>query len=384
MKRQYAYQFRLQLTQEQTEYFIQSAGCVRKVWNYFLAEKLQSQQGKYQGYAYYANKLPQLKQELDYLKKSPSQALQQTLKNLDKAFKGFFKGISQHPVFKKKDKYKVLHFPQGFKQPCDGKIFLPKLGYVDFIQHRKIHPDFKIKNVYIREKGTHFYISLQGEIEETIPKITLRKMCGIDLGIKHFLVSNQKEFVQSLNKYQQSLTKLQNLQRKLTLKTKGSNSWLKLKKQLVKLHHHIANSRKDFNHKLSRLLANNYDIIVCEDLNIQAMLKTGNSKLNLQILDQAWYQFKTFLKYKMEWQGKKLIEVNPAYTSQTCSCCGYISRKNRKSQASFKCVKCGLTLNADENASINILRKGLKQLSSTEQTTVLAKAISEATSFRAW
>lgn len=154
---------------------------------------------------------------------------------------------------------------------------------------------------------------------------------------------------------------------------------VKIKKQLAKLHHHIANSRKDFNHKLSRLLANNYDVIVCEDLNIQAMLKTGNSKLNLQILDQAWGQFKTFLKYKMEWQGKKLIEVNPAYTKLSVKLalvklCGHISRKNRKSQASFKCVKCGLTLNANENASVNILRKGLKQLSSTEQTTVLAQS----------
>ena len=266
----------------------------------------------------------------------------------------------------------------------EGKIFLPKLGQVDFIQHRTIHPDFKIKNVYVRQKGKHFELTLQGEQTVVLPKITLRKMCGLDLGIKHFLVSSKKEFLSPLNKYQHHIEKLKFLQRKLSLKTKGSRSWHKIYTQLNALHQHIANCRKDFNHKLSRYFADCYDIVVCEKLSIQKMLEKGSAKLNLQILDQGWHQFKTFLKYKMDWLNKKVVEVNPAYTSQTCSHCGHIAKANRPSQASFCCVKCGLTLNADENASRNILLKGFQQLNTLEQGGVVALAIAEATSFKAW
>ena len=385
-KRRYAYQFRLKLNQEQIAQFVQSAGCVRKVWNYFLAETQAREDKKYTGYEHQAKALTVLKKEeaFSYLNYAPSQALQQTLKNLSQAFKAFFEKRAAYPVFKKKSNYKVIHFPQGFKLTGEGKIFLPKLGRVDFIQHRTIHPDFKIKNVYIRQKGKHFDITLQGEQAVVLPKITLRKMCGLDLGIKHFLVSSKKEFLSPLNKYQHNLEKLKFLQRKLSLKTKGSRSWHKVHIQLTQLHHHIANCRKDFNHKLSRYFADCYDIIVCEKLSIQKMLEKGSAKLNLQILDQGWYQFKTFLSYKLAWQGKQLIEVNPAYTSQTCSHCGHIAKANRLTQASFCCVKCGLTLNADENASRNILLKGFQQLNTLEQGGVVAFAIAEATSFKEW
>ena len=352
-KRRYAYQFRLKLNQEQIAQFVQSAGCVRKVWNYFLAE---TQNKKYTGYENQAKALTALKKEeaFSYLNHAPSQALQQTLKNLSKAFKAFFEKRAAYPVFKKKANYKVIHFPQGFKLIGEGKVFLPKLGNVDFIQHRTIHPDFKIKNVYMRQKSKHFELTLQGEQTVVLPKITLRKMCGLDLGIKHFLVSSKKEFLSPLNKYQHNLDQ------------------------------HIANCRKDFNHKLSRYFADRYDIIVCENLSIQKMLEKGSAKLNLQILDHGWQQFKIFLKYKMNWLNKKVVEVNPAYTSQTCSHCGHIAKANRPSQASFCCVKCGLTLNADENASRNILLKGFQQLNTLEQGGVVAFAIAEATSFKAW
>ena len=385
-KRQYAYQFRLQLTKEQTVQFVQSAGCVRKVWNHFLADTQSREDKKYQGYENQAKALTELKKDkvFDYLNQAPSQALQQTLKNLSKAFKAFFEKRAAYPVFKKKAQYKALHFPQGFKLVCEGKIFLPKLGYVDFIQHRAIHPDFKIKNVYIRQKGNHFYLSLQGEQAVFIPKITLRKMCGLDLGIKHFLVSSKKEFLSPLNKYQHNVDKLKILQKTLSLKTKGSKSWHKIHAQLNALYVHIANCRKDFNHKLSHFFADRYDMVVCEKLSIQKMLEKGSSKLNSQILDQGWYQFKTFLSYKLAWQGKQLIEVNPAYTSQTCSRCGYVAKANRPTQAKFCCQHCGLTLNADENASKNILIKGFQQLSTLEQGEVVAHAIAGATSFKAW
>ena len=424
-KRQYAYQFRCQLTEEQTIQFVQFAGCVRKVWNYFLSEidkaeeryktkikqeklkeaeqvkldidtlekilseekqdkvtsnkKVKGKKSKknysYKGYHHYAKLLTKLKakKKYFYLKDCPSQALQQTLINLDKGFQRFFKKEAEHPVFKKKAKYKAIHFPQGFDFKGEGQINLPKIGLVRFIQHRPLHPDFTIKNVYIREKAGHFYLSLQGEI--AVPDLTerpsLRKVIGFDLGITHFLVSNKKDYVTPLNKYQQQLKHLQALQKGLKAKTKFSTNWARLQQRIAKKHHHITNCRKNFNHQLSRYLANHYDIVFLEKLDIQAMLTKGSRNLNLQILDQGWYQFKTFLKYKLGWQSKKMIEVDPAYTSQGCSYCGHISRSNRQSQSQFCCVKCGFATHADYQASLNIFKRGLPQLDKEERSVIL-------------
>ena len=437
-KRQYAYQFRCQLTKEQTVQFVQFAGCVRKVWNHFLSEigkaedrykaklkakieqeklnkeaeqvkldvdtleKILSEEnhseihseekqdkvtsnkkakGKkskknysYKGYHHYAKLLTKMKvkKKYFYLKDCPSQALQQTLINLDKGFQRFFKKEAEHPVFKKKAKYKVIHFPQKFQlfPEVNGKgtILLPKIGYVQYIAHRPLHPDFEIKNVYIREKAGHFYLFLQGEISEPdlVKQPSLRKVIGLDLGITHFFTSNQLGWIKPLNKYQQQLKRLQLLQRKLKTKTKFSTNWMRLQRQIAKKHHHIANCRKNFNHQLSRYLANRYDVVFLENLDIQAMLAKGKHKLNMQILDQGWFQFKTFLSYKMAWLNKKVIEVNPAYTSQTCAYCGHISQENRPTQAQFCCTRCGFTANADYQASLNIIKKGLKQLNKAD------------------
>ena len=438
-KRQYAYQFRLQLTQEQTVQIVQSAGCVRKVWNYFLAKieqaeekykaklkaEVEAEQAKlkdktqleanleasspsekqpqdnsekttknkiklktksYKGYRHYAGLLTKLKtkKKYAYLNNCPSQALQQTLKNLDKGFKRFFKKEAEHPVFKKKAKYKAIHFPQGYQlfPEVNGKgtIYLPKIGHVQYIAHRPLHPDFIIKNVYVREKAGSFYLSLQGEIKEAdlAKKPTLRKAIGLDLGITHFLTSSQLEWIKPLNKYQQQLHHLQSLQSQLKAKTKFSTNWMRVQHRIAKKHHHIANCRKNFNHQLSRYLADRYDAIFIEKLDIQAMLAQGKHKLNLQILDQGWYQFRTFLKYKMEWQAKKVIEVNPAYTSQTCASCGHISRENRKTQSQFCCVKCGFVANADYQASLNIAQRGIMQLEKDDQKTIFQELFHQA------
>ena len=439
MKRTFAYQYRLDLTDAQYQAFVRWAGCVRKVWNYFLGEvkksedrykakikaESKSEQAKldadtsaekiqdisssdketdnksakdkakskkkktksYKGYHHYASRLTRLKakKKYAYLNDCPSQALQQTLKNMDKAFQRFFKKEAEHPVFKKKSKYKAIHFPQGFQlfPEVNGKgvIRLPKIGYVRYIAHRPIHPDFEIKNVYVRERGGHFYLSLQGEINEPdlAERPSLRKVIGLDLGIKHFFTTNQLEWVKPLNKYQRQLAHLQSLQRQLTTKTKFSTNWMRLQRRIAKKHHHIANCRKNFNHQLSRYIADHYDAVFLEKLDIQAMLAKGGHKLNMQILDQGWYQFKTFLKYKMEWLNKAYIEVDPAYTSQACAFCGHTSRGNRPTQSQFRCLSCGFTANADYQASLNIARRGLTQLEKDDQTVIFQDLFRQAT-----
>ena len=439
MKKTFAYQYRLDLTDAQYKEFVRWAGCVRKVWNYFLGEvkkaedrykaklKTKSEQAKldaeasaektqddsssnkntnkktkgkvkskakakkknrsYKGYHHYASRLTRLKtkKKYAYLNDCPSQALQQTLINLDKGFQRFFKKEAGYPVFKKKSKYKAIHFPQGYQlfPEVNGKgvIRLPKIGYVHYIAHHPIHPDFEIKNVYVRERGGHFYLSLQGEINEPdlAERPSLRKVIGLDLGIKHFFTTNQLEWVKPLNKYQRQLTHLQSLQRQLTTKTKFSTNWIRLQRRIAKKHHHIANCRKNFNHQLSRYIADHYDAVFLEKLDIQAMLAKGGHKLNMQILDQGWYQFKTFLKYKMEWLNKAFVEIDPAYTSQACACCGHTSRGNRPTQSQFRCLSCGFTANADYQASLNIARRGLTQLDKEDQTVIFQDLFRQAT-----
>ena len=439
MKKTFVYQYRLDLTNAQYQEFVRWAGCVRKVWNYFLGEvkkaedrykaklKTKSEQAKldaeasaektqddsssnkntnkktkgkvkskakakkknrsYKGYHHYASRLTRLKakKKYAYLNDCPSQALQQTLINLDKGFQRFFKKEAGYPVFKKKSKYKAIHFPQGYQlfPEVNGKgvIRLPKIGYVHYIAHHPIHPDFEIKNVYVRERGGHFYLSLQGEINEPdlAERPSLRKVIGLDLGIKHFFTTNQLEWVKPLNKYQRQLAHLQSLQRQLTTKTKFSTNWMRLQRRIAKKHHHIANCRKNFNHQLSRYIADRYDAVFLEKLDIQAMLAKGGHKLNMQILDQGWYQFKTFLKYKMEWLNKAFVEVDPAYTSQACACCGHISRGNRPTQSQFRCLSCGFTANADYQASLNIARRGLTQLEKDDQSVIFQDLFRQAT-----
>ena len=445
MKRTFAYQYRLDLTDAQYQEFVCWAGCVRKIWNYFLSEikkaedrykaklKTESEQAKldaevdaekskdaslsnketdnkkaktkgnsktksktkskkkknrsYKGYHHYASRLTRLKakKKYAYLNDCPSQALQQALINLDKGFKRFFKKEAGYPVFKKKSKYKAIHFPQGYQlfPEVNGKgvIRLPKIGYVRYIEHRPIHPDFEIKNVYVREKGGHFYLSLQGEINDLdlAERPSLRKVIGLDVGIKHFFTTNQLEWVKPLNKYQRQLAHLQSLQRQLTTKTKFSTNWMRLQRRIAKKHHYITNCRKNFNHQLSRYMADHYDAVFLEKLDIQAMLAKGGHKLNMQILDQGWYQFKTLLKYKMEWLDKAYIEVDPAYTSQACAFCGHTSRGNRPTQSQFRCLSCGFTANADYQASLNIARRGLTQLDKDDQTVIFQDLFRQAT-----
>ena len=439
MKKTFAYQYRLDLTNAQYQEFVRWAGCVRKVWNYFLGEvkkaedrykaklKTKSEQAKldaeasaektqddsssnkntnkktkgkvkskakakkknrsYKGYHHYASRLTRLKtkKKYAYLNDCPSQALQQTLINLDKGFQRFFKKEAGYPVFKKKSKYKAIHFPQGYQlfPEVNGKgvIRLPKIGYVHYIAHHPIHPDFEIKNVYVRERGGHFYLSLQGEINEPdlAERPSLRKVIGLDLGIKHFFTTNQLEWVKPLNKYQRQLAHLQSLQRQLTTKTKFSTNWMRLQRRIAKKHHHIANCRKNFNHQLSRYIADHYDAVFLEKLDIQAMLAKGGHKLNMQILDQGWYQFKMLLKYKIEWLNKAYIEVDPAYTSQACAFCGHTSRGNRPTQSQFRCLSCGFTANADYQASLNIARRGLTQLEKDDQSVIFQDLFRQAT-----
>lgn len=379
---QRAYKFRLEPNREQTEKLFQFSGCARYVWNKALAiqKELLKETGKRKSFADMCKLLTGWKNEETtlWLKDAPVHALQQSLKNLDKAYSNYFnpKLVAKEPVFKKKGIY------NSFKESdskCfstkDNKIKLPKLGEIKFRKSREIKgiP----KNVTVTMKGKHWFVSVQTEKEVNIAERELTSSVGIDLGIKKFVALSDETDIKPLNSFKKLENKLAKEQRKLARKQKKSNRWKKQKAKISDIHIKIANVRNDFLHKNSTVISKNHALIVVEDLKVSNMSKSekgtlenpgknvkAKSGLNKAILDQGWSTFKNMLEYKQLWNGGLLLKVPPQNTSRECSKCGYISKENRKTQAKFKCMdpECNHEENADTNAAKVIKAAGLAVL----------------------
>ena len=369
-----AYKLRIYPTLEQISFFVRSFGCVRKVYNLMLEDRKKAYEEyksteikiKYPTPAKYKEKYP-------YLKEVDSLALANAQLNLEKAFKNFLKN---------KDfgfpRYKCKSNPvQSYTTNNQNTIYIDK-GYIKLPKLKslvkvKMHREIKgvIKSVTVsRNSINHYFVSVlcQEEITE-LPKSN--KNIGIDLGIKEFAVMSDNTKVENLkliNKYE---VKLKREQRKLSKrkeivkisnkKLSDSKNYQKQKKKIAKIHNKIRNKRKDFINKLSTDIINNHDIICIEDLNIKGMLK--NHKLARSISDVSWNAFVRQLEYKANWYGRKIVRVPRFYpSSKTCSCCGNVKETLKLSERIYHCECCGLEIDRDYNASINILRKGLEIL----------------------
>jgi len=357
---------------------MQFAGCCRFVWNKALAlQKARLDTGERAlGYNMLALQLPDWKKEHPFLNEAPSQALQQVLMNLDRALKDAFdkeQPDKLFPTFKKKfiatDSFR---YPQGFK--IEGKrIFLPKLGWISFNKSRAI--EGTPKNVTVSRKGSNWFVSIQTEMDVEQPVHPSSSITAGDRGIKRFLTLSDGSYYEPLNAFRKMENKLALEQQRLARKTKKSKNWCKQKAKITKLHIKIADMRNDFLHKLSTDISKSHAAVVLEDLKVKNMsasakgtLETPGRKvkqksgLNKSILDQGWGNFRIYLEYKQIRRGGMVLYVNPAHTSQMCSSCGHIHPGNRKSQSAFICQACGLAMNADHNAALNILRAGHAQL----------------------
>ncbi len=370
-----SFKYQLRLTSEQEQLCNQTAGSCRYTWNKGLALKKELWEKKKEKLSRFDldKLLKEWKKEYNWLSLPPSQSLQQVNKDLDQAFKNFFKG-SGYPKFKKKGINDSFRIPQNITLMRQlskkvGQVKLPKLGIVRFTKTREIEGE--IRNVTISKKCNRWYIAFNCKLD--IPELKEKKQSeiGIDRGIKIFAQCSDKTAIHTVSSLKKNLNRLARLQRRLAKKKKFSSNWRKTKAKIEKLYYHIANIRKDFLHKTSTKLAKSHSLIVMEDLKIKNMTKSargtienpGNnvkvkSGLNRSILDQGWSMFKDFLSYKMNWYGGDLVLINPKNTSITCSICGHIAKENRESLTKFKCVKCKHTENADLNASKNILAEG--------------------------
>ena len=282
-----------------------------------------------------------------YQKEVYSQVLQDVIKRVEKSFNKFFTGAG-YPRFQGRNRYDSFTFPQSGFSIIDGKLKLSKIGEIKIKQHREI--EGQIKTCTIKRDVDQWYVSFSCEVEPETLDPTGQSV-GIDVGLKSLITLSTGEQVEPPKYLRHSEDKLVKAQRKLSKKQKKSKNRDKQRVEVAKIHRKIRNQRKDFNHKLSYELVNNYDTIVFEKLQITNMVK--NHHLAKSIQDASWYQLIQFTQYKAEYAGRNVELVDPRNTSKTCSNCGHI-QDMPLSQRTYNCPVCGNVMDRDHNAAINI------------------------------
>ena len=402
------YKFRLLPNKEQEILLNQAIGSARFVWNQILAKSFEMfAKDEYIRYETIEKNLVPLKKkpEFSFLGQTYSACLQQKIRDLAQAWNKYYnpkeharlKENKRKPrkpkFFKLTDGSEVQLRPlmprfkkksdgeQSFRLPfadCDvagGRVSLPKgTGWIRFKKSQEIIG--KITSVTIKKICGLWYVSFCTNREIKQPLHPSKSAIGVDLGIKKLVTTSDGQVFEPINSFKANQLKLARLQRKLKKKTKFSENWKKLNLKINKLHHHIANIRHDYLHKVTTTLSKNHAMIVVEDLKVANMSKSASrtpenqgknvkakSGLNKSILDQGWSMLVGMLEYKQQWRGGLLVKVDPKYTSQTCSSCGHVAKENRLTQAKFECIECDFSENADINASRNILAVGHTVLS---------------------
>lgn len=376
MQRLQAFKYELMQTGEQHRQMRRFAGSCRFVFNKALAlQKERYEQGeKKLAYAGLCKKLTAWRNgpETPWLKDAPVHPLQQTLKDLERAYSNFFAKRADLPCFKKKGQRDSFRYPDPKQIKLDqanSRIFLPKLGWLRYRNSRDVLGE--LRNVTVSLSGGKWFVSIQTarEIEQPVPQAT--SSVGIDMGIARFATLSDGTFYTPLNSFKRHETALRKAQQSMSRKTKFSNNWKKAKTRVQKVHSRIGNARRDYLHKTTTTISQNHAMVCIEDLQVRNMSKSAagtaeapgrnvrvKSGLNKAILDQGWFEFRRQLDYKLAWNGGYLIAVPPQNTSRTCPCCGHVSANNRQTQARFECVECGFEENADVVGAINILRAG--------------------------
>lgn len=297
-----------------------------------------------------------------------SQVTQHVCSRVDNAFKAFFRRLKTgdkpgYPRFKSFHRYNSFTYPQSGFKLLDKKVQLSKIGTVKAIKHRDMPEGSKTKTCTVkRNQLGQWFVVFSIEIPFDTPVVLPKTSVGADVGCESYLTLSTGETFEHPHFYRKSeklLAKAQSKYDKLKSRSKDDKAKLKARRKKNRLEIKVSNQRKDFLHKLSRRIVSSYDTIYVEDLNIKGMLEDNYRNLNKSICDSGWGYFMQYLSYKAEEAGKKVVKVNPAYTSQICSSCGYMVKKDL-SVRRHKCPNCGLDIGRDHNAAINILSFGTK------------------------
>ena len=374
MKIHRAYQFRLYPNKEQEMLIYKTFGCTRFVYNYCLDLK---RKNKYLTKFDLIKELPRLKKEHPFLKEVDSCSLQNAITDLMVGFSKQENNQGGYPKFKKKgeqESFRTNFITSSYK----GRVYenikvdlkrrvieLPKLKEVKIRGYRALEElPGRILNATVKEVGTRFYVSLCIEEELELPERVNNQAIGIDIGVKNLVVTSNGDYYGNpryLDKYER---KIKRLQFELSRKVKGSKNYIKCKKKIEEVYRKLKNARKKMVEEVVKKVTTYHDIIIAENLQVKKMLENKNNHKNLrkEITNATFSEIIRILKYKSLWLNKIFIQVSPYYpSSQICSKCGNRNEEMKDIRVrELKCSKCGLEIERDYNASINILNEGLR------------------------
>lgn len=355
-----AFKYRIYPNKSQQILFAKTFGCVRVIWNANVES--------FNSYDKDANPKPKIITKSDLITDKPwlneisAAAIQQKIRDFQETSKQFFSKTRKkrigRPSFKKKSGIQSYRLPNQKFSLGDNKIRLEKIGWVKMRVDRAIPDESKILSCTISMNccGQYFVSVLVETL--ILHKHKTGKMVGIDLGLKSFATLSGSTVIDNIKFFREKQSEIVKIQRHLSRKKKGSNGYRKNKLRIARLHNKIANKRNYFLHSVTTYLADNYDVICIEDLNVSGML--SNHKLAKAISDTSFYQFRSMLEYKCNWYGKELVVIDRFYpSSKTCSKCGWKKEDLTLSDRVFKCENCGMEIDRDLNAAINIKRVGV-------------------------
>lgn len=357
-----AYKFRFYPTPEQELNLAKTFGCARFAYNYMLRQRTDAwfQRQEKVGYHETSAMLTALKKQSEFawLNEVSSVPVQQSLRHLQTAFGNFFSRRNKYPTFKKKDGVQSAEYTtSAFK--WDGKtLSIAKNGALNIRFSRTIPKAAIITTVTVSKDTAGRYFASMLCTDQVQAKTPIEAKVGIDLGLSHFAILSTGEKIAAPNTFRKNEEKLAKLQRRLAKKTKGSANRKKAKLKVAKLHAKIADSRKDFLHKLSTRLVNENQVIAIETLAVSNMQK--NHSLAKSIADASWSEFVRQLEYKSLWYGRELVGIDRWYpSSKRCSDCGHTVAKMPLNVREWTCPECGTIHDRDINAARNVLAAGL-------------------------
>ncbi|QUX31778.1 transposase [Nocardiopsis akebiae] len=376
------FRYRLALTDEQTESCQVYGDICRAVWNTGLDQRREAvsrwrrgQRLPYCGYHLQARELAEAKAEETWLQAAPSHILQQTLRDLDRA-------CQDHGTFKvrwrAKDRWRPsFRFPDGGRMSIErlgrrwGRIKLPKLGWVRFRWSRA--PRGTVRSATVSRDGAHWYVALLCEDGQTTPEAHERpdSAVGIDRGVAVAVATSDGDLLDRTFQTPKEAERERRLRRRLSRQRRGSNNRARTRAALGKLTGRVRARRADFAAQTAHVLCAENAVVVLEKLKTKNMTASAKGTveapgvnvrqkagLNRAILAKGWHGFALACQNAARRTGSRIVEVDPAYTSQTCHSCAYVAAENRESQSVFCCGRCGHTAHADVNAAQNILTRG--------------------------
>jgi putative transposase len=372
------FKYRLYPTKKQVETLQWTLDRTRELYNAALQERreIYKYTGKGTNYNAQASQLPEIKEIREEYKSIHSQVLQDTLRRVDKAFQSFFRRVKNgekpgYPRYAGKHRYDSFTYPQaGFSLTHDSRLCLSKIGSIKVKLHREVQGT--IKTCTIKREGEHWYVCFACEVE-ACPKLSYTdEVVGIDLGVSKLATLSTGDTIEHPRYYRQAEKKLKKAQQALSRKKRGSKRRKKAVQRVAKLHRKVRRQRQNFLHQESRWLVDTYEVIVFEDLNTINLTRKPKPKqdaetgeylpngaaakggLNKSILDAGWDQFVQYCVYKAANAGTLVAFVDPRNTSQVCSACGKKGPHKDLSERTHTCIYCGVVLDRDENAALNI------------------------------